>query len=63
MSYPKWLYYKSESAVIVQDEAEESKLGIGWADTPAAFEQSPVEQKSEEVIEAKPKRRTKKDAE
>lgn len=45
MSYPKWLYHKTEPAKIVQNEAEETKLGIGWADTPAAFEQSPVEQK------------------
>ena len=32
--YPKWLYHKTESAVIVQDEAAQKELGKGWEETP-----------------------------
>lgn len=62
-NYPRWLYHKSESAKIVHNEAEEASLGGGWAESPADCEQSPVEQQVETQAEAKPKRKTKKDAE
>jgi hypothetical protein len=36
--YPKWEYHRTEPAVIVKDTEEETELGEGWADRPAAFE-------------------------
>ena len=33
--YPTWRYHKTETAVIVQDEAEDKALGKGWSDHPA----------------------------
>jgi len=34
IQYPKWLYHKTEKAVIVQDEAEHKALGGGWVEVP-----------------------------
>ncbi|MEN6537791.1 MAG: hypothetical protein ABFD89_29335 [Bryobacteraceae bacterium] len=36
--YPSWRFHADGRAVIVQDPEEESRLGPGWADSPAAFE-------------------------
>ena len=37
MGYPTWRYHRDKPACIVRSEAEESALGDGWTDTPAAF--------------------------
>lgn len=34
MDFPKWKYHKTQPAVIVHSESEESSLGSGWGDTP-----------------------------
>jgi hypothetical protein len=36
-TYPKWKYHAEKPACIVTDEAEESSLGLGWVDSPAAI--------------------------
>ena len=36
--YPSWRYHKTNEPELVNSAAEEKKLGKGWADTPAAFE-------------------------
>jgi hypothetical protein len=33
--FPKWKYHASEKALIVDDQAAEEALGLGWFDTPA----------------------------
>lgn len=40
MSYPKWLYHRTEPARIVNNPAEHAALPAGWAETPAAFERA-----------------------
>lgn len=37
MSYPKWLYHKTEAPKLLVSEEQELALGKGWEDTPAAF--------------------------
>lgn len=32
--YPKWLYHRTEPAVIVNDPDEQSALGDGWGEAP-----------------------------
>lgn len=39
--FPKWKYHRSLEPRIVHDPEEESALGEGWADTPAAFAAEP----------------------
>lgn len=38
MSYPKWIYHKTQEPKIVTSEAEHAKAGNGWEETPAAFD-------------------------
>lgn len=35
MNYPKWLFHATKPAVVVDDEAGEQDLGLGWFSTPA----------------------------
>lgn len=50
--YPSWRYHKTESAKIVNSEAEEMNLGKGWADSPAAFEEkSEIKSEKKEKLE------------
>lgn len=37
MQFPKWKYHPARAARIVKTAREESDLGEGWADSPAAF--------------------------
>lgn len=37
-AYPSWRYHATKPAVVVNDEDEDSRLGEGWADSPAAFQ-------------------------
>ena len=32
--FPKWLYHKTEQALIVQNQKEQDALGKGWKETP-----------------------------
>lgn len=41
MSYPKWLYHRTEKTVIANDPDEHAALGAGWEETPAAFKAEP----------------------
>ena len=47
MSYPKWIYHKTEAPKIVNSEAEHEQAGKGWEETPAAFDQESDEKKGE----------------
>lgn len=47
MSYPKWLYHKTEGAKLFNSEAEEKEAGADWADTPAKFEEAPAQASTE----------------
>lgn len=38
IEFPSFRYHATLPPVIVNDPEEESKLGDGWADTPAAFD-------------------------
>lgn len=40
--YPSFRYHATEGPRIVNDEAEDTALGKGWADSPAAFESASV---------------------
>lgn len=42
MTYPKFLYHRTEQPRIVQDADEQAALGPEWAETPAAFVESEV---------------------
>lgn len=33
-NYPKWLYHRTEQAVIVNNPDEQEALGKGWAEAP-----------------------------
>lgn len=47
--YPSWRYHRTEPARIVDTPEEDSELGEGWADTPAAFfEETPGEEPADE---------------
>lgn len=41
MSFPKYLYHKTEGAKLIESEEQEKALGKGWADSPAAFDAAP----------------------
>jgi hypothetical protein len=48
MQYPTWLYKKVKGeivAMVVKSELEHEAIGEGWADTPAAFDEAPKEEK------------------
>ena len=36
--YPKWKYHWNREATVVKSLEEEKALGVGWADSPAAFD-------------------------
>lgn len=36
--FPKWMYHRTEPAVIIDDPAEQEALGPDWAEHPAAFD-------------------------
>jgi hypothetical protein len=36
--YPKWMYHWNREPVVVNSLGEEKTLGLGWTDTPAAFD-------------------------
>lgn len=37
ISFPSWVYHRSEAARIVEGPEQLAALGPGWTDTPAAF--------------------------
>lgn len=43
--FPSWRYHKSGKSKLVKDEAEEKALGLGWAHSPAEFEEKAAEEK------------------
>jgi hypothetical protein len=46
--YPTWLYKKQDGEIVsmlVKSELEHKAIGDGWADTPAAFDEAPKEEK------------------
>ena len=47
MGFPKWFFHETEAAIIVQDEQELEALGLGWEETPAAFDQKDHEASDE----------------
>jgi hypothetical protein len=47
MSYPKWIYHKTEAAKIVNTEVEHEQAGEGWEETPAAFDEKSDETPAE----------------
>jgi hypothetical protein len=52
MTYPKWLYHKTEEAKIVQSAEEHKKLGPDWKESPAEFESQSSSAKSQNESEA-----------
>ena len=38
--FPSWRYHRTEPARIVHNADELAELGEGWADTPAAFDET-----------------------
>lgn len=36
--FPKWMYHRTEAAVIVDDPDQQEALGPDWAEHPAAFD-------------------------
>ncbi len=47
MTYPKWLYHKTNQPKVVQSEEEHAGLGEGWEETPTAFDQEQAPQAEE----------------
>jgi hypothetical protein len=47
--YPKFLYHRELEPVVVADPIEHEALGEGWAESPAAFEETPAEDDSREL--------------
>lgn len=44
IEFPKWLYHKTEEAVIVQDAEGQKSLGKDWKEVPFEGSAKPVEQ-------------------
>lgn len=59
MSYPKFLYHRTEKPVVVNSKEEHAALGKEWKESPADFEE--VAEKISPISEAeeKPKKRIK----
>jgi hypothetical protein len=57
--YPKYLYHKTEGAMLLKCKEDEDALGKGWVDSPVAFEKedkkeaSKKEEKKEDKKEKK----------
>jgi hypothetical protein len=49
MSYPKWLYHKTEGARMVNSQEAHEGLGEGWFDSPAEAEVGNVKKEKENV--------------
>lgn len=49
--FPKWLYHKTETAMIVQDEAEQKALGKEWHESPVNVPAPSIEQELQHDFE------------
>lgn len=56
MHYPTWLYKKVKSemvSMLIKSELEHEAIGSGWADTPAAFDETEDVKKDEKKLAKK----------
>lgn len=55
MSYPKWIYHKTEAPKVVNSKEEHDQKGKGWQETPFEQDQEQIPTK-EESTEAEPEK-------